>query len=75
MKGTTFYQPLGECECNGKIGRIVISAKVTKDGDIIKQRTFSVSEYFFLSFYFGRLLGTYDNGNIEQLLKEIDSKV
>lgn len=70
MKGTTFYQPLEECECKGKIGRIVISAKMSKDGDIIKERAVFVSEYFFLSFYFGRLLGTYDNGNIEQILKE-----
>lgn len=70
LEGTSFYHSNNNCKCSDALSRVRVSAKKTGLGNVIKEKELFVSEYFILSFYFGRLLGTYDNGNLEVITKE-----
>lgn len=75
LKGTTFHADNQNCDCSSKYAsRLIITHAEIRSGTFLKQVKTYVPEYIFLAFYAGRLLGTYNNGDIENLVsKELEN--
>lgn len=72
-KGTSFHirNPIHE---SFKNSRVFYTATKFNGGSIQKENKIKIDEYYFLSFYTGRALGTFKNGSLIDILeKEIEN--